>query len=325
MTGEGAAGWFRGFCLAPMAGYSDSAFRRLCLGFGASAAVTEMVSTAGLSRRSAATCRLLRRGDGERPLGVQLYGSSPEEFARAAGIVASMGFDFLDVNAGCPVRKVTRSASGSALLRDIPRLLDIVSAVSSAAGPLPVTVKIRLGWSPDEPVPDEIGSMLAARGASAIFVHGRYRSDMFSGRVDACGIARIAALSPVPVIANGDSSSVEAARDLLRSSGASGVMIGRGAIGRPWIFRALSGSGSAEPSREEFVSTVMRHLSMMKETVPPPWVYHLMRGHLVHYLRGFRGASALRSRAVSVESDEDVMALCLLAVETMEEREGDAV
>lgn len=318
MTEDRVVEWAAGCCLAPMAGYTDSAFRRLCLGFGASAAVTEMVSVAGLSRRSAASCRLLRRGEGEKPLGVQLYGASPGDFARAAEIVASMGFDFVDINAGCPIRKVIRSGSGSALLRDLPRLMDVVSAVRSASGPLPVTVKIRLGWSPDEPVPREIGSMLAERGASAIFVHGRYRSDMFSGPVDAGGIARIAELSPVPVIANGDSSSPGAARDLLKSSGASGIMIGRGALGRPWIFRELSGGGSEKPSREEFVTTVVRHLSMMKETIPPPWVYHLMRGHLVHYLKGFRGASALRSRAVSVESDEDVMTLCRLAAETIE-------
>lgn len=313
------AGWVGGCCLAPMAGYADSAFRRLCLGFGASAAVSEMVSAAGLSRRSAASCRLLHRGAGEKPLGVQLYGSSPKDFARAAGIVASMGFDFVDINAGCPVRKVTGGGSGSALLRDLPRLLDVVSAVRSESWPLPVTVKMRLGWSPDEPVPEEIGSMLAERGASAIFVHGRYRSDMFSGPVDADGIARIAAMSPVPVIANGDSTSVEAARKLLERSGASGIMIGRGALGRPWIFRALAGGGPAGPSREEFVTTVMRHLAMMKETIPPPWVFHIMRGHLVHYLKGFRGASALRSRAVSVESDEDVLALCRLAAETIAE------
>jgi nifR3 family TIM-barrel protein len=301
-----------------MAGYTDSAFRRLCLSYGASAAVTEMVSVAGLSRKSAGTCRYLERSDAEHPLGVQLYGSRPDDFASAAALVSAMGFDFIDINAGCPVKKVVRSCSGASLLRDLPRLCEIVERTAGASGRLPVTVKIRLGWSPEEPVPVEIGTILARSGARALTVHGRYRSDQFSGRVDMDALRRIVEASSIPVIANGESGSLAAIHDLRTDSGAAGVMIGRGAIGRPWVFRALLGSGPCHPLPGELSVTIVRHLAMMKETIPAPFVYHVLRGHLVNYLRGFRGASELRARAVSVESDGDVAAICRIAEELAE-------
>jgi len=298
-----------------MAGYTDSAFRRVCLRMGATAAVTEMVSVQGLSRRSAGSCRMLRHSPEETPLGVQLYGARPEDFARAALLVRDMGFSFIDINAGCPVRRVIRSGSGASLLLDIPRLLDVTSAVSASSDGLPVTVKIRLGWSEEEPVPTEIGAMLAERGASAVFVHARFRSDLFSGTPDAAALRRIVELSPVPVIANGESTSTEAALGFLADSGADGLLVGRGAIGRPWIFRALRGTGPEMPLPGEISGAVLLQLALMREYLDPPLVYHVLRGHLVHYFRGFRGAPELRSRAVRVESEEDVALVCGMAEE----------
>ncbi len=295
-----------GVVLAPMAGSTDSAFRRICRRMGATAVVTEMVAAAGLSRKSVKSHKLLRYKEEEKPIGVQLFGSRPGDFDKAAEIVSGLGFDFIDINAGCPVKKVVGNGSGSALLRDIPRLTAIVRAVSTHTK-LPVTVKIRVGWSPSEPVSDSLPSILADEGAHAIAVHGRYRSDLFSGEVRKAEIERLAANSPVPVIANGDSRSVRDALELLNSTGAAGLMIGRGALGNPWIFRGLAGKPEdAVPLPREVVSVIWDQFRMMSEYIPETHLYNVMRGQLLTYIKGFRGASELRCRAAGVDSKEDL-------------------
>lgn len=310
MKPDAPSSYARGIVLAPMAGATDSAFRRICLRMGATCAVTEMVAAAGLSRRSVKTSSLLRHAPGERPLAVQLFGREPSEFRRAAALVSDLGFDLIDINAGCPVKKVVRSGSGSTLLRDIPRLLAIVRATVEGTS-LPVTVKLRLGWDPAEPVADDLPARIAAEGACALALHGRYRSDMFSGPVRAAEMARIVTSSPVPVLANGDSTSVEAALVLRESTGASGLLIGRGALGNPWIFRGLASGcpGDAVPAPEEYPLVVMEQLAMMKEHVPLSHVYPIFRGHLMHYIHGFRGAAELRARVAGASSDGDVREL----------------
>lgn len=295
-----------GVVLAPMAGSTDSAFRRICRRMGATAVVTEMVAAAGLSRKSVKSHKLLNFHEEEKPIGVQLFGSRPGDFEEASEIVSGLGFDFIDINAGCPMKKVVRNGSGSALLRDIPTLTAIVRAVSSRTS-LPVTVKIRTGWSPAEPVPDSLPRIIADDGAAAIAVHGRYRTDMFSGEVRKSEIERIVRNSPVPVIANGDSGNVSDALDLKNSTGAAGLMIGRGALGNPWIFRGLTGSPEdASPLQGEVVSVILQQYEMMSEYIPEYHLYHILRGQLLHYIKGFRGASELRRKAVGVDSRDDL-------------------
>lgn len=296
-----------GVVLAPMAGSTDSAFRRICRRMGATAVVTEMVAAAGLSRKSVKSHKLLSFSAEEKPIGVQLFGSRPGDFEGAAELVSGMGFDFIDINAGCPVKKVLNSGSGSALLRNIPKLAAVVRAVSSHTS-LPVTVKIRIGWSPSEPVPDSLPVILAEEGAAAIAVHGRYRSDMFAGEVRKREIERIVQKSPLPVIANGDSRSVRDALDLMDATGASGLMIGRGTLGNPWVFRGLvtGNPEDASPLPEEVVSVIWQQYEMMSEYIPVNHLYHVMRGQLLHYIKGFRGAADLRNRAVGVDCREDL-------------------
>ncbi len=296
-----------GLVLAPMAGSTDSAFRRICRRMGATAVVTEMVAAAGLSRRSVKSHKLLRYTPEEKPIGVQLFGKRPEDFERAAELVSKLGFDFIDINAGCPVKKVVNSGSGSALLRDIPKLTAVLRAVLSHTH-LPVTVKIRVGWSPQEPVPDSLPALLADEGAAAIAVHGRYRSDLFSGEVRIREIERIVRNSPIPVIANGDSRSVSDAIDLLDSTGAAGLMIGRGSLGNPWIFRGLS-TGKPEDASTlpgEIVSVIWKQYWMMSEYLPANHLHSIFRGQLLNYIRGFRGAAELRGKAVGVDCREDL-------------------
>lgn len=293
-----------GVTMAPMAGVTDSAFRRICRRLGATCLVTEMVTAAGLSRRSVKSKQMLRYHAEEKPIGVQLFGAKPQDFARSAGLVSDLGFSFIDINAGCPVKRVLKSGSGSALLGDLPRLMEIVRVTAGNTG-LPVTLKIRLGLTPETPVPVNIGEMAAGAGACALAVHGRYRTDFFAGEVHLKEMAEITAHSPIPVIANGDSTSVEAALRMRNETGATGLLIGRGAWGNPWIFRGIAG-GKPHPEPGELYSTVMEQLSMMREQVPEPQVYHIFRGHLVQYFRGFHGAAEIRKRAVSTESFMEV-------------------
>lgn len=294
-----------GISLAPMAGVTDSAFRRICRRMGATAVITEMIAAAGISRRSVKSHKLLGFHPEENPIGVQLFGRRPEDFARTSEIVSGLGFDFVDINAGCPVRKVVGSGSGSALLRDIPSLAAVVRAVSGGTR-LPVSVKIRVGWSPEEPVPDSLPSILADEGASALAVHGRYRSDMFSGAVRTGEIARIVKNSPIPVIANGDVRSLRDARRLMESTGASGLMVGRGAMGNPWVFRSLATGRDYVPRPEEVSAVIREQCGMMEEYIPPEHIYHILRGHLLQYIRDFSGASMLRRKATGVDCREDL-------------------
>ncbi len=293
-----------GITMAPMAGVTDSAFRRICIKLGASCLVTEMATAAGLSRKSVKTKSMLKFHTDEQPIGVQLFGAKPPDFARASALVTPLGFSFIDINAGCPVKRVLRSGSGSSLLGDIPRLLEIVRATKENTD-LPVTVKIRLGLTRENPVPDNIGELVAEAGACALAVHGRFRTDFFAGEVNTDMMKRIARMSPVPVIANGDSTSVEAAMSLRDNTGSTGLLIGRGAWGNPWIFRGLNG-GNPHPEPGELHDTIMDQLSMMMESIPSPQVFHIFRGHLVQYFRGFYGAADMRRRAVRTESFSEV-------------------
>ncbi|MCD6588676.1 MAG: tRNA-dihydrouridine synthase family protein [Candidatus Fermentibacteraceae bacterium] len=293
-----------GFTMAPMAGVTDSAFRRICIQLGATCLVTEMVTAAGLSRKSVKTKSMLKFHQDEKPIGVQLFGAKPEDFAKASALVSPLGFSFIDINAGCPVKRVLRSGSGSALLGDIPRLLEIVR-VTKQNTDLPVTVKIRLGLTRENPVPDNIGELVSEAGACALAVHGRFRTDFFAGEADTERMKQIAELSPLPVIANGDSTSVEAALKLRDNTGSTGLLVGRGAWGNPWIFRGLNG-GNPHPEPGELHDTIMNQLLMMMEYIPSPQVFHIFRGHLVQYFRGFYGAAAIRNRAVRTESLREV-------------------
>ncbi|PIE52084.1 tRNA dihydrouridine synthase DusB [Candidatus Fermentibacteria bacterium] len=310
-----------GVTMAPMAGVTDTAFRRICRRLGATCLVTEMVTAAGLSRKSVKTKQLLRFHPEEQPLGVQLFGAKPEDFARASALLSPLDFKFIDINAGCPVKRVLRSGSGSALLGDIPRLMKIVKVTADNTH-LPVTLKIRLGLTPENPVPVEIGAMAADAGARALAVHGRYRTDFFSGEVKLEEMRQITENSTIPVIANGDSTSVEAANRMKEATGASGLLIGRGAWGNPWIFRGLTG-GASKPAPGELLETVMEQLSMMMEYVPEPYVFHIFRGHMVQYFRGFRGAAEIRKRAVSAETLEEIKEIAADADRAMHEEEDD--
>ena len=247
--------------LAPLAGWSDAPFRSLCFEFGADFAVTEMVSADGLVRGGDRTARLLERLPGEGPVGVQLFGSDPSVFADAASIVSRGEPAFIDINFGCPVKKVVRRNGGAALMRDLDLMGRICEAVVSVSA-VPVTAKIRSGWNPEQENFIEAGRVLEAAGATAVTIHPRYRSQMFSGEADWSHIARLREALSIDVVANGDVKGADDYGKIVGMTGCETVMIGRGAMGSPWVFSeikaAVDGRPWSSPGPRERIRVMMK-------------------------------------------------------------------
>ena len=237
--------------LAPQAGVSEAPFRRLCRSFGADVVVSEFVSAEGLRRGSERTHAYLRFDDAERPIGVQIFGADPGAMAEAAALVEEVYRpDFLDINFGCPVKKVVKRNGGSGCLRDLDLVEAIIRAVADAID-IPTTVKIRSGWS--EETRDPVGIALRCRdaGAQVLTLHARSRTQMYSGRADWREIAAVVEALDIPVIGNGDVWSGEDARRMREETGCAGIMIARGSHGRPWIFREARAALEGRPIPEE--------------------------------------------------------------------------
>lgn len=226
--------------LAPMEDVTDPSFRLICREYGASLVYTEFVSAEALIRNISSTARKLQINDRERPVAIQIYGRDIEAMVEAAKIVERAEPDLLDINFGCPVKKVASKGAGAGMLRDIPKLLEITRRVVSAVS-IPVTVKTRLGWDHESKIIGELGLRLQDCGIKALTVHGRTRSQMYTGQADwtLIGALKEDPRMEIPVIGNGDITSPEQCRDAFDIYGVDGVMIGRGAIGAPWIFREV--------------------------------------------------------------------------------------
>lgn len=247
--------------LAPMSGVSDVAFRRLARRFGAALVVTEMVAAdAYLAGEEEA--RLRSEGQGVSPHAVQLVGRDPVRMAEAARLAEAAGADLVDINLGCPAKRVTGGLAGSALMREPDLALRIIGAVLAAIA-VPVTVKMRLGWDDASRNAAEIAARVAALGAAAVTVHGRTRQQFYAGRADWAAIAAVVGAVRLPVLANGDVGTVASARACLGQSGAAGVMIGRQAVGQPWLVgkigAALAGTPWRSPSPAERADAAIEH------------------------------------------------------------------
>src|SRR5688572_13283628 len=236
--------------LAPQAGVSESPFRRLCRGFGADVVVSEFVSAEGLRRGSERTHDYLRFDEAERPIGVQIFGGDRHAMAEAAALVEDLYRpDFLDINFGCPVKKVVTKNGGSGCLRDLGLVEGIIRSVSAAIS-IPTTVKIRSGWSEELRNPVEIALRCQDAGARALTLHARSRTQMYSGRANWDEIAAVVNALDIPVIGNGDVWSGEDARRMRDHTGCAGIMIARGSHGAPWIFRQARAALSGDPIPE---------------------------------------------------------------------------
>ena len=309
--------------LAPMAGYTDGAFRSLCLEQGCGAVVTEMVSAHGMSIGHVRTGHYLDLWGAEHPIGAQLYGSDPGRMAAAAARVAELGrFDFIDINAGCPMPKIRNRGDGAGLMKDPAKMGEITRQVKAAVGAtVPVTVKTRVGWSADTINVMETTGAVEEAGADAIFLHGRVASVRHSGPSDWKLIAEVKRARKIPVVGNGGVKVAADVFQMARETGVDGVMVGRVALGNPWLFRDIrdlaAGREPRRPAVEEVRAAIHEHLRREIELMGRRRGKELklgaeltaclvMRPHLVRYLRGFRDFGVL---ARTLEERQDAATL----------------
>ncbi len=292
--------------LAPMAGFSDSPLRTLAREAGCALVFTEMVSAEGLLRRQRGSRELLRFSLQERPIFAQLFGREPERLAAAAELCAGLGFDGVDLNLGCPMRKIVSGGAGAALMREPERAERIVSAMRRVLR-VPLTVKMRAGWSANEKNAEGLARRLAGAGADAITLHPRTRDQFYGGAADWSLVAALVRALAIPVVGNGDVRTPQDAERLRRETGCAGVMIGRAALGNPWIFSALAG----RPVRldpHERLRVFGRHLeAMVRFYHDPRRAARNMRKHLVAYTRGLPGGAALRVRLQTLDRPEQLL------------------
>jgi len=294
--------------LAPMAGVTSWPFRLLCKEKGSGLLVTEFVSDKAILFESRRTHEMLQLLDQERPAGVQIFGADPDTMARAAQRVVELERpDLIDINMGCPAPKVTNGRGGSSLLKEPEHAQEIVRQVVRAVSPLPVTVKMRIGWDANTITAVDMARRVEDVGAKMVTVHGRTREQQYSGQADWAVIAAVAAAIRIPVLGNGDISTPEQAAYRLRTSGCAGLAIGRGAMGNPWIFERTvhylqTGELLPEPSAEERVSMANRHLEMMIAYRGEYLAVREMRKHAAWYLKGLWGAAEARARVNMTET-----------------------
>jgi len=289
--------------MAPMAGITNLPFRSMARRFGCRLAFTEMVSVNGLVRGSQKTCRYLDSDRNDRPLGVQIFGSDPALMAEGARIVTERGADLVDVNMGCPVKKVVRAGAGAALLRDPEKVGMIIRAVRGATS-LPLTVKIRAGWRRSEVNAAIIARIAEDEGANALVIHPRTADQGFSGTADWAVIKAVKDALRIPVIGNGDIRSPGDARKMMQITGCDAVMIGRAALGNPWIFLNMgetqggAGSDGYHPlvSLAEREQVIRDHLEMETDYSGERGGLQSFRKHLLWYTRGLRGSAPFRQK-----------------------------
>ena len=293
-----------GLMLAPLAGYTDLPFRLLCRENGAALCFSEMISCHGLVQHQKNTHELLRTVAEERPFAVQLFGSDPELMGQAAAIVSSLPVDLIDINMGCPVRKVIKKGCGASLMKN-PQLAEAIIRAVCARTALPVTVKFRSGWTEASINAPEFAAMAEAAGASAVTIHARTWAQGFGGTADREVIKAVKAAVSIPVIGNGDILSYADGMAMMAETGCNGVMVGRGALGNPWLF-SLAGRPATLAGR---LPVLERYLQLTGQHLPLDKVLFKVKNHTAKFLTGLPGAARLRQAIYSCDSVEAIAAL----------------
>lgn len=298
---------------APMAGVSDHACRVVCREMGCAMTWSEMVNDKGLLFGQEKTARMIALTDEVRPMAVQLFGASAATLAEAAAIVEKMGADVIDLNMGCPAPKIVKNAEGSALMKDLPLCREIFRAVRARVR-VPLTVKMRKGFADGEETCLQLARIAEEEGCDAVIVHPRSREQFFSGHSDWSMIRRVKELLSIPVIGNGDIWCAQDAVDMLDSTGCDGVMIGRGAMGNPFLFReavALVERGEVLPlaSVDERMDLALRHLDLAIADKGEMVAVREMRKHISWYIKGLRGAAKIREDVNAASTREQMVAV----------------
>lgn len=290
--------------MAPMAGITNLPFRMMVKKMGAGLVTTEMISAKGLILGQKRTLDYLETSTDEKPLSVQIFGSEPEVLRDAAQIVVEKGADAVDINMGCPVKKVVKTGAGAALLLDPEKIRKIVSGIRSACT-VPVTAKIRSGWRPSLPNALSVARLIEDSGADALTIHPRFASQGYSGNADWSVIRKIKESLKIPVIGNGDVFQPHQAAQMRNQTGCDGIMIGRGAIGTPWIFRQIlsidKGLALPEPTPSERKALILDHFQQLSNLMGEQKASRIMRGLLLWYSKGLPHSSHFRGHVTGIK------------------------
>lgn len=297
--------------LAPMAGITNLPFRTLAREFGCGLAFTEMISANGLVRNTKRSYRYLLSSPGDKPLGVQIFGADPGVLCEAAQMATDIGADLIDINMGCPVRKVVKTGAGAALLREPERVRRILQAIRKATS-LPLTIKLRSGWHRGETVALEIVSIAQDCGVDAVILHPRSADQGYSGAADWSVIEEVKKKLHTPVIGSGDIRSPEDAYRMIRTTACDGIMVGRAALGNPWLFSEIirhleERKSTLPPSPAEREKVIRRHMEMEMSYSGENLGLRNFRKHLLWYTKGIRGGSLFREVVGRIHDKNDIL------------------